>query len=221
MPVRAPSLKHYPDKPIEQGPSALAVLDNGCNICQQKTDGWRLETCKTLKGIIAFISRHNTSMDGSVEPHIMKQMALIMELMPNGSQLDGEWLSRREATNKKTKPRYVLFDVIRRNKRWMHQKPYSERWALLQDIFNQAVEAYGREALADISLAETAEDGEFEAFYEAQKKLAHSEGVVIKHKDSTLLADRKECKDNPRWIKIRYRGASDGAMTMDHLRVTN
>jgi len=91
-----PSLKHYPDKPWERGPKDIPSLDNGQNICQQKTDGWRCELLKS-RGIYA-ISRHNKPLD--LEPHIREQVDLLLEEVPDRSQFDGEWLSRREATNK-------------------------------------------------------------------------------------------------------------------------
>jgi len=207
-------LKHYPDKPFEHGPESIPGWDDGCHLCQQKVDGWRLETCKDFKGRVNFISRSNTLMNSEVESYIQEQMALLLAELSNGCQLDGEWLSRREATNKKTKPRLVLFDVIRYERRWLLQEPYEYRWELMQEIFAKVDPAL----MPDISLVETAKDGEFAAFYEAQKTLAHSEGIVVKHKQSFLLGDRNGSKDNPMWLKVLYRASSSGNMTTDHLR---
>jgi ATP-dependent DNA ligase len=209
-----PTLKHFPDKPWERHPKDLLGWDqSGDYICQQKTDGWRMEVCKGL-GDIHYISRHNKPMDDRIEDHIQQQMQILLAEVPDRSQFDGEWLSLREATNKKTKPRLVLFDVIRFNKRWLLRTTYQERWVLLQEVFSKV----DPKLIPDISLAETAPDGEFLAFYEAQKKLPHSEGVVVKHKESVLLGDRKESKKNPRWYKCKYRGMSDGQGLLDHLR---
>lgn len=211
-------LKHFPDKPIERHPQDLEQWDNGDYICQQKGDGWRLEICKSLRGQTLYISRHNKVMDNDVEPEIKEQVARLMAFLPTRSQLDGEWLSRREATNKKSKPHLILFDVIRKDGQWYLNKPYAERWDELQQLWLKAITEHGPDAFPNISLVVTAPEGEFVAFYEAQKTIAQSEGVVIKHKQSTLIGDRKESKINPRWYKIRYRAASDGNMSMDHLR---
>ena len=127
-----PGLKHFPDKPIERGPEDLADLDNGDYICQQKSDGWRLEVCKTLKGKTVLISRHNNVMNDQVEEPIRAEIERMLDIMPNRCQLDGEWLSRRQATNGKSEPRLILFDVVRYDGRWLLDEPYENRWSLLE-----------------------------------------------------------------------------------------
>ena len=215
-----PGLKHFPDKPIERDPEDLPSLDNGDYICQQKCDGWRLEICKSLKGKTVLISRHNNVMNDQVEEPIRAEIERMLDIMPNRCQLDGEWLSRRRATNGKAEPRLVLFDVIRYDGRWLLDEPYENRWSLLDTLFDDllATVTSKDDAIKHLSLAETAKPGHFVEFYKQQKQLAHSEGVVVKHRLSTLIGNRKESKDNPRWLKIKYRGASDGEMSLDHLR---
>lgn len=207
------TLKHFPDKPFEHSPDSIEKWDNGKFICQQKGDGWRLEICKG-KGEIAYITRHNTDYTNQIEDHLKQQMEIISTILPDRSQLDSEWLSMRACTNKKTKPKLLVFDVVRYNKKWLLQTPYEERWALLQEILGKVDPA----SIPDIELAPTAEDGKFVEFYEAQKKLARSEGIVVKHKKSVLIGDRKTCKDNPRWMKVRFRSGCDGEQSMDHIR---
>jgi ATP-dependent DNA ligase len=149
-----------------------------------------------------------------MDSHLKEQMEIISTVLPDRSQLDAEWLSRRAATNKKTKPKLILFDVIRYDRRWLLRTTYEARWALLKEIFSRV----DTSLIPDIELVPTAEDGKFVEFYEAQKLLPHSEGIVVKHKQSTLVGDRKESKKNPRWMKIKFRGGSDGNMSMEHLR---
>ena len=208
-----PSLKHYPDKPFEHSPDSIETWDNGKHICQQKGDGWRLEICKG-KGEIAYITRHNTDYTKQMEDHLKAQMEIISTVLPDRSQLDSEWLSMRACTNKKTKPKLLLFDVVRYDKKWFLQKHYEDRWALLQEILGRV----DPDLIPDIELIPTAEDGKFVEFYEAQKKLPRSEGIVVKHKKSVLIGSRKDCKDNPRWMKVRFRGGSDGEGSLDYLR---
>jgi len=205
-------LKHYPDKPFERHPRDLQSWDDaGCYVCERKTDGWRLEVLKGLGDDLHFISRHNKAMN--VETHIVEQMKILAAAMPDRTQLDCEWMSRRESTNKKIKPYLALIDVVRYNKKWLLRTTYAERRALLEEIYAKVDPAL----IPNIRLTETAPSGEFVAFYEAQKKLPQSEGVVVKHKESLLLGDRKESKKNPRWFKVKFRQGSDGNMTMDHL----
>jgi ATP-dependent DNA ligase len=207
------NLKHYPDKPFEHSPASIEKWDNGDHICQQKGDGWRLEICKG-KGTIAYLTRHNTDYTAQMEDHLKTQMEIISTVLPDRSQLDSEWLSMRACTNKKTKPKLLLFDVYRYDKKWLLQTYYEERWALLQEILSQIDPAL----IPDIELVPTAEDGKFVEFYEAQKKLPRSEGIVVKHKKSLLIGSRKESKENPRWFKVKFRQGSDGEMSMEHIR---
>ena len=207
------TLKHFPDKPYEHGPEAIEKWDTGDYICQQKGDGWRMEILKG-KGEIAYVSRHNKDFTAEMDSHLKEQMEIISTVLPDRTQLDAEWLSRRAATNNKTTPKLIIFDVVRYDKKWMLNIPYEARWALLKEIFSQVDPA----SIPDIELVPTAEDGKFVEFYEAQKQLDRSEGVVVKHKQSTLVGDRKESKKNPRWFKVKFRQGSDGEMSMEHLR---
>lgn len=208
-----PSLKHFPDKSYEHSPDSIEKWDDGNHICQQKGDGWRLEICKGV-GEIAYITRHNKDYTDKVEPHLKEQMRLIAGYMHGRWQLDAEWLSRRACTNKKTKPKLLVFDVYRYNKKWLLQEPYEFRWTLVQEIIGSVDPAL----IPDIEVVPSAEDGKFVEFYEAQKKIARSEGIVVKHKKSVLLGDRKESKKNPRHYKVKFRQGSDGEMSMEHLR---
>jgi ATP-dependent DNA ligase len=208
-----PSLKHYPDKSFEHSPNSIEKWDNDDHVCQQKGDGWRLEICKGKSEII-YLTRHNTDYTAQVEGHLKQQMEIISTALPDRSQLDAEWISMRACTNKKSKPKLLLFDVYRYNKKWLLQTPYEERWNLLQEILASVDPAL----IPDIELVPTAEAGKFVEFYEQQKKIARSEGIVVKHKKSLLIGDRKESKKNPRHFKVKFRQGSDGEMSMSHLR---
>jgi len=203
-------LKHYPDKPFDRLPDDIASWDDGEHVCQKKCDGWRFEVIKTLDGDIHYYSRHDKSLTDDIEYHLKQEMKATTEMMPNGSQLDGEWMSRRACSKRPgASPGLTLFDVIRWDRRWLLRVPYEQRWERLQNIVVPT---------DNVRLVDCAEPGEFVAFYEKQKKIPTSEGIVVKHLQSTLVGDRKASKKNPRWFKVRYRGGQDGETLLDHLR---
>jgi len=206
----------YPDKPYEREPSNLAKWDRSNNyICQQKVDGWRMVIIVGSDDV-DFVSRHNKLFTEEIQSTLREQAKQLCVLFPAGSQLDAEWLARRSCSvsNKikgKVPSKLILFDILRLGKKWLRTKTYAERWTLLQKRLVKL-------DAVDILLSAAAEPGKFVEFYDEQKQIAHSEGVVVKHKRSKMIADRKECKKNPQWFKVKYRGGSDGEMSMNHLR---
>lgn len=208
-------LKFFPDKPFERDPDELEVWDRTNNyICQQKVDGWRIVVILTEDGV-EFISRHNKSRNKDIEEEIRQDSQKLKEAFPVNTQIDAEWISRRSCSVKYNLPPHLyVFDLMRHGSDWLLQKPYQERYETLKTGLETL-------QLSTISLPVEADPGHFAEFYEAQKQIKFSEGVVIKHKQSKLIADRKECKKNPLWFKVKYRAGNDGEMDMSHLRTKN
>lgn len=209
----------YPDKPHERDPSNLAKWDkSGSYICQQKVDGWRM-VIFIGEDDVDFVSRHDKLSTNDIcksSPTLMEQAKQLCSVFPPSTQLDSEWLARRSCSvsNKvkgKVPNKLIIFDILRLGKKWLRMKTYEDRWAILQEKMTDIT-------LEDVSLSVVAEPGQFEAFYEAQRKIAISEGVVIKHKKSKMVGARNGCKKNPQWFKVKYRGGTDGEMSMAHLR---
>lgn len=208
-------LKLFPDKPFERDPQNLPKWDRSNNyICQQKVDGWRMIII-IGEDDVEFVSRHDKVFTQDIQPSLREEARKLCALFPPMTQLDSEWLARRSCSvSKKIKgkvpAKLILFDILRLGKRWQKSVPYADRWdalkAHLQDV-----------DFDNIELSLEAEPGQFATFYEAQKEIAVSEGVVIKHKRSKMTGSRNGCKKNPQWFKVKYRGGSDGEMSMDHL----
>jgi ATP-dependent DNA ligase len=206
-------IRFYPDKPHECGPADIPSWDSGDYICQQKIDGWR--ALIFIDDDVRIISRHNKDLTDEIDPDLMAQVEALKKVFPSKTIIDAEWLSRRACSNKRSmKQRLFVFDLMRHGRKWIKRQPYKERLQTLSD---------GLDALDldRVLLPAHAEEGSFTAFYEEQKSIPISEGIVVKHKESTIVGDRKECKKNPRWFKVRYRGGSDGEMDMSHLRKGN
>jgi len=207
-------LKHFPDKPWEQDPRYLPEWDASNNYSEeQKIDGWRMMLVIT-EDDIRFISRHDKDHTKDVEPEIQKAALELRKHFTPQTQIDAEWLSRRSCSLEyRLPPKLFLLDILRCNNEWLLAKTYAERHKIIEEVMplltNHDI----------IDMPPSAKPGEFVSFYEAQKTIPFSEGVVIKHKNSKLVASRTECAKNPLWFKVKYRGASsDGEMRMDHLR---
>lgn len=205
-------LTYYPDAPNEQHPSELPRWDaSGKYICQQKIDGWRMILILHPEGP-QFISRHDRNHTADIEDHIYEQAERLYEVFPERTQLDTEWASRR-CKELGLRPQLYLHDILRFGKKWLRSTTYEDRWDLLQKHFNSL-----DVSLEDIKLIEEAPAGEFASYYQAQKSIPLSEGVVVKHRRSKMTSGRRGSKKNLQWFKVRYRGGSDGQYDMDDLR---
>lgn len=199
-------LKVCPDAPNTASIHRLPGWDESGNwICQQKVDGFRMEIDFHPDKIV-FVSRHSKVYTSEMSDEILAACQELRHLVPNNSRIDAEWRSRRSCSVQLDLPqRMFLFDIIRWNGRWLCNSPYQERWHKLCEMMAR----FGPSHDAPVILAEMAEPGHFTEFFEAQKSIPWSEGVVVKHKKSLLVSDHKS-RDNPQWFKVKYRGGVDG-----------
>lgn len=207
-------LLYYPDKPFASNPERIPAWDASNQfILQQKIDGWRMVFQFTPSGVKC-ISRRNKDYTKEVFSCklIAERLAALHKILPPNTHLDGEWLSRRSCSKEYKLPeRVYLFDIMIHDGVWWNKEKLLTRWETLQKYM----------ALIDsdaVSLIPCAKPGDFVNFYENQKKIVYSEGVVAKHKASTLSGNRRNSVDNPQWYKVRYRGGVDGEITLDQIR---
>jgi len=124
-------LTHYPDKPHTQNPCFLAEWDaQGIYICQQKVDGWRLIVIRDKQGAFHYYSRHNKNLSSDIEASLKLEIESLP--IPNDTQLDGEWISRRACSKKYDLPQMAfLFDALRWGGKWLLNTPLKQRYALV------------------------------------------------------------------------------------------
>lgn len=201
-------LTHYPDKPHTQNPCFLSEWDaKGTFLCQQKVDGWRLIVIRDKQGTFHYYSRHNKSLAKDIDDGLKAEVESLP--IPNDSQIDGEWISRRACSVDYKLPQMIfLFDVLKWKGLWMLNKPLKERYALVRMMFQEKQPEH-------VMLPSEAEPGEFVEFYEAQKKISFSEGVVVKLLSSKMVGDRRECKKSPSLWKVKHRAGSSGETDME------
>ena len=196
-------LTHYPDKPHTQNPCFLQEWDDkGTFLCQQKVDGWRLVVIRDKQGRFFYYSRHNKSLAADIEDGLKAEVESLP--IPPDSQIDGEWLARRSCSVSYGLSEMIyLFDALKWKGQWLLNKTLRERYALVMGLF---VDAHPEHVMLPLE----AEPGKFVEFYEAQKKIPYSEGVVVKNLTSKMVGDRRECKKSPGLCKVKWRGSSSG-----------
>lgn len=201
-------LTHYPDKPHTQNPCFLPEWDaKGTFLCQQKVDGWRLIVIRDKQGTFHYYSRHNKSLAKDIDDGLKAEVESLP--IPNDSQIDGEWISRRACSVDYKLPEMIfLFDVLKWKGLWMLNKTLKDRYALVKGLFLEKQPEH-------VMLPSEAEPGKFVEFYEAQKAIPFSEGVVVKNLTSKMVGDRRECKKSGGLWKIKWRGSSSGETDLE------
>ena len=196
-------LTHFPDKPHTQNPCFLQEWDDKRSyICQQKVDGWRVIVIRDKEGGWHYYSRQNNSLAAEIDPALKAEVESLP--IPPDSQIDGEWISRRACSIKYELPQMIfLFDVLRWKGLWMFNKVLKERDALVKSLF---LEHHPEHVTTPVEAA----PGKFAEFFEEQRTIPYSEGVVVKHLMSKMVADRRDCKKNDRWFKVKWRAGSSG-----------
>lgn len=190
----------FPDKPYRMSQDRLEQLDKeGVWIAQAKKDGWRAHLIHTPNDTHECWSRHDKRLD--TERDFDQGIIEVFKAMntPKDTILDGEWL-RRRAGNALGLNIVSVWGILRLNGSWLANEIEEKRWALTQElkVDNKL-----------ITIPECVRTG-FKQFFEDMQKDPANEGIVLKHKNSRLILDRKESKDNPLWIKIKWRDGADG-----------
>lgn len=209
----------YPDKPNELSAQHLQYLDDQHDsIAQQKLDGWRCLIVRDdsnkfvekwggerswYRGRFLFLSRRAIDKGGPTSFPVSDQVVQAVSKLnlPDQSMLDGEWLNRRTKEDQIGECLY-LFDVLWFDDLWQGRSPLINRLELLDQITSRGLSQYLR-------VPDSARNG-FVEFFETQKKLSWTEGVVIKELDSTIVGDRSGSVKNGSWIKVKWRSGHDG-----------
>lgn len=176
------------DKPLEV--NSLVGYEDNKYVAQAKLDGWRCIIIFNENGSIETRSRVNKSLD------ICSELAEALSKLnvPPNSMLDSEWMARRPGHV--GKELIYLFGVLYWNGEWMGQHSERERWELVKNL----------QVVADPLRLPAYTTTGYEAFYESTKNDPTAEGIVLKDLDSKLLGNLRECKDNPLWYKLKWRG---------------
>jgi ATP-dependent DNA ligase len=196
-----------PDKPIRTSEDFLIDLDAEEWSCEMKLDGYRMEIGKH-DGMIVARSRHG---------EILKINDLFMkyfdDLLEEGSAIDSEWInhSRIKTINTMMKSNLPLVecigihDITWQNGKYLGNVTLRERRNC--DLFRKIQETSMDNILDNLKVFKIPmlSDNMIIDFYNMQKNLKISEGIVIKKWNSKLIGNKSQSAKNPCWYKIKYR----------------
>jgi len=202
------------DKPFEISFEELRRIEQderGEYIATMKLDGYRTLVDFTNKNPIAF-SRKETPSIHPVNKSLEEAMLQFMEEnnLPEGSRIDGEWCARRKGARSGLsslspgQEQIVIFGVFYLGKEWLGDTAEGERWNLVKNWkYNDKV-----------ILAESTEVDYVDLFKKSKEDWKY-EGIVLKDRSSFLIGDPDSCKQNPLWLKVRWRGNDDGLTILE------
>jgi ATP-dependent DNA ligase len=199
----------FPDMPTRIAQCQLKDFEIlGGFIATIKVDGWRVIIDWTGEDL-EFYSRRRIDKGGptilpvNISLREEAKQFFIHNKIPSNSRLDGEWMGRRTEGPEKI----VLFGIQYYNGEWIGSEPERVRWNLVESFkFNQE----------NVLKAESSEEN-YCGFFKSTAEQMHlpenertTEGIVLKHEDSTLIGNVKTSKDNPGWFKAKWRDGASG-----------
>lgn len=179
----------HPDRPITT--FSLSMVREGEFLSQTKYDGHMIVISKD-NGTITTLSRHNKPLP--VSKSMMAELAEIS--MQDGMVLHGEWTGRREANPNEG---IYLFSMVYQNYEWLGNFSEEERWkrlAILKPTNNIHI-VWSR-------------FGDYASHYKETIDDLKTEGIVLKRRTAKLIGGFDKPRDNPGFLKAKWRLASDG-----------
>lgn len=198
----------YPDKPERSAEVVLPMMDDGRHIALSKLDGWR---CLTVveDGKARFVSRALRTLPVG-ERITGEANRLIREgKLPNGTVLDGEWMKRRPGWD--GPEMLYVFCVLVQEGVWVGGHPFSERWKYVNDLGLPVDDIQTNETPGTILLPASTDTG-IAAFYERNRGVGRTEGVVIYKKNGKAFGSAKGSMKVREMIKVKWR---DGLVPED------
>lgn len=184
-----------PDEPMPVTPAYLAELEaKGGYVAEAKHDGLRVVALIDESGVAAFSAAGKRQ---SLSPEALGPIERLG--FPSGTALDLRWASRVRPS-----PAIFLLDILYSGWEWQGNRPHAERAALLDGMrLPRNVERPERTTRS------------FYEFFEAQvgdgdPRTVPTTGIVLKHRDSTLVGQPKSSARNPRWCEVLWRQGPNG-----------
>jgi ATP-dependent DNA ligase len=179
----------YPCKPNALTPDSKLFdeLDRDIGwIAEVKKNGWRALPITDEEGNLTLWTRHRTLLTGP-SPELK---AVLADMMPAGTILDGEFINNR---TKGVKGKLYLFDILMLEGRLLVDLTLRERREMLDSIIIEG---------SNIELAQQVRVGKKRLYYQSIEG-EENEGIVIKRLDSKYLASEKSCPQHPYWLKVK------------------
>jgi ATP-dependent DNA ligase len=179
---------------------ALAGVKEGEWLVQPKLDGHNSIIFKE-QGKIAVLSRQMNKL--GVSPVMLSGLAHLA--IEEGTVLNGEWTSRRQAY--KVEEMY-LFDLLYVRGEWVGNLSMEERYARLEAIYKASAQQAECDAWP-VYLVPCKDTG-YAAYYKSLVGDMKTEGIVLKKKDAPLIGNLSRSVENPYMLKVKWRSGADG-----------
>lgn len=196
----------YPDKPYPCTPEMLAELDDNW-IAETKCDGWRCllhvqDDDRGKRELRAYTQTHMRlsralHRDDDFEPELFETITNLG--LPAGCVLDGEFMGRR-VVDAVEHEHIWFFDVHFIDYQWIGDLELRVR----KDILNKLLQSAKVKHPYRVGILQGV-TGDLLAFYECQRENPVVEGIVAKRLNSTLIGDVTKVRENPDWLKCRFR----------------
>lgn len=183
---------YYPPKPYETNSESdyFKKLENDYNwIAELKKNGWRCLVYRDEE--LTLWTRYATIIKDKL-PEVRERLMTL----PLGTILDGELLFTRRI--KGQPDGLYIFDIVQTHYELVvNRKLYQRKQlldALMEDIKGGSIE-----------VSEWHRKGKRQ-LYELACQMPDSEGIVLKHLESTYPISTKSCQDYPKWVKVKKVG---------------
>lgn len=181
----------YPDRPIRI--YDLSMVREGEWMSQDKWDGHFTVIIKDGSTFFARSRRNNqnTPMSESIIDELNSMS------INDGTVLWGEWTSRRQS-NKSESIR--LFTIVYSGHKWLGNVSEKDRF----DMLNEVIQPTER-----ITIVSNRFNG-YADHYRDTIEDWNLEGIVLKKTSAKLIGDIRSSKDNPSYLKLKWRDGHDG-----------
>lgn len=178
----------HPDRPLHI--FSLKMVKEGKWMSQPKYDGHFAVI--EIEDAPKIMSRHNKPLP------VSQNLVDVFKSIPKGVVLWGEWTGRRQANKEEA---IYLFSIVYNDFKWLGRLTEEERYEQLTQI--QLPDT------PNISVVENRFDNHAQHYKETINNWK-LEGIVLKRKDMKLIGDLSKPKDNPAFLKLKWREGADG-----------
>jgi hypothetical protein len=192
-----------PDNPVRISVTELKRMDSepdGTYLAQSKMDGWRRVAIHLPAGW-QYISKHSCG-PGAKEMPLDLRQEFESYNWPDGTGIDCEWLGPRETGQTHE---LWLFDLCYLAGTWIGDLSFEARYNMLADMVTSRFRyPFSDSDRSHVHLTPVYRNPGLVDVFMEQLSVEHSEGLVIRRADSTLVGAHNRFADNPLWWKCKF-----------------
>jgi ATP-dependent DNA ligase len=199
-------MTRFTDQPQLVSADFLRRLDDdppGTWMGSKKLDGYR-RVADNTSGRWEYQAKHTSGPASKQMPVPLTQFFESLA-WPANVVLDCEYIGMRCVANTHGQHSLHVFDILYYQRDWLGAMPFKKRYALLEHLFIKVMELAGFPQNAPVQFVPARKNPGLVAMYQEQFTDALSEGLVVRHADSTLVGSFTACAKGDRMYKVKYR----------------